>query len=86
MAKLEKKFLKNGYLPNFGAIKARLKFLIPNIKTIFNFLWLIFIKTLIFWHFDIKYHILIKINILGYVIGGILSKLTFETSSNRVVT
>ena len=32
-----------------------------------------FIKALIFWYFDMKYHIQIKTNMSGYAIGGVLS-------------
>ena len=37
-----------------------------------------FIQALILNHFDLKHHILIKTNALGYVIGGILSQLTSD--------
>ena len=37
-----------------------------------------FVKILIFHHFDLKYHIWIKINILGYAIGEVLSELVLN--------
>ena len=45
LAKLGKKLLKNGNLPNFGITEARPKFLTLDTKITFNYLWLIFIKT-----------------------------------------
>ena len=47
LAKSGKKLSKNENLPIFRVIKARLKFLTPNIKTTFNCLWLAFTKALI---------------------------------------
>lgn len=49
------------------------KFLTLKAKVAFTKLWQTFIKTLIFWHFDLKCYIQIKTNISGYDIGKILS-------------
>ena len=72
-AKLRKKLLKNLNLPNFNKEKNSLNFLISKIKTAFNYLWLSFIETLNFWHFDPEYHIWIKIDISSYIIEKMLS-------------
>ena len=73
MAKLEKKWSKSENSFNFDATKIGSKFLTPNIRMTFNHLYLVFTKTPILWHFDLKYHIWIEINILGYAIGGVLN-------------
>ena len=43
-------------MPNIRAIK-KFIFLIPNTKKVFNYLQLVFIKTLIFQYFNLKIHI-----------------------------
>ena len=48
-------------------------FLIPNGKKVFLYLRQTFIKTLIFWHFDLESHIQIKTDVLGYVIGRVFN-------------
>ena len=53
-----KKLSKSGNLPNFDTTEAGSSFLTPNAKTIFKYLWLAFIKVLIFWDFDSKYQYL----------------------------
>lgn len=40
-----------------------------------------FIKVLILHYFDLKYHIRIKTNVLGYAIGEVLSQLTLDEIS-----
>ena len=57
LAKLGKNLLKSENSTNFGNMEARPKFLIPNAIITFYCLWLAFIKSLIFWDFDLKYHI-----------------------------
>ena len=52
-----KKPSKSGNLPNFYAKKAGPSFLTPKAKTIFNYLWFVFTKAPILWHFDPEYHI-----------------------------
>ena len=52
----------------------------------FNCLWLAFIKALIFLYFDPKCYIWIEIDTSGYAIGNMLSKLTFETRLDEIVT
>ena len=42
-------------------------------KKTFNLLWHAFIQGLIFYYFDPKQHILIKINVLDYAISRVLS-------------
>ena len=46
----------------------------------FNYLWLAFIKALIFQYFDLKSHISIKIDVSDYVIGGMLSQLNLDSN------
>ena len=53
---------------NFG-----IGFLTSRAKEAFIFLQKAFIKTLIFRHFDLKRHIQIETDILGYAISGVLS-------------
>ena len=48
LTKLKKKLLKNRNSPNFYIIKTRPRFLIFDVNTIFNYLWLTLIKALIF--------------------------------------
>ena len=38
----------------------------------------VFVKTPILYYFDLKYHIWVKTDALGYTIGGVLSQLTLE--------
>ena len=59
-------------LPNIRTT-GKPNFLTPNAKKAFNYLWLAFIKALIFQHFDLKSHIWIKIDISGYAISKVLS-------------
>ena len=51
-------------------------YLTPNARQAFTQLKQAFIKALIFWHFDPKCHIRIKIDASGYAIGGVLSQFT----------
>ena len=52
------------------------KFLTSEAKEAFNCLRQVFTKALILRHFDPECHIQIKTDVLGYVIGGVLSRLT----------
>ena len=63
-----------------GAIK-ELNFSSPNTKKIFNYLRLLFIKVLIFQHFDWKSHIQIEINASDYGIDGILNQLNIDSNA-----
>ena len=56
-AKWEKMLLKNKNLLKFNAKKAGSNFLTPGTKTIFYYLYLIFIKILIIKFFDLEYYI-----------------------------
>ena len=85
-AKSREKLSKNGNLSNFNAKKSEPSFLTPDTKTAFNHLWLTFIKAPILWYFDLEYHIWIKIDVSGYVIGGVLNQLTSEIRSDEIVT
>ena len=78
--------LKSENSSNFGVTKVRPKFLTPNAKTTFDRLWLTFTKAPILWYFDPECHIWIESDALGYAIGGMLSRLTSETSPDEVVT
>ena len=72
LAKLGKKSLKSGSLPNFHAKKNELSFLTPKTRATFNRLRLIFTKPSILWHFDPEYYIWIEIDALGYTISEML--------------
>ena len=61
------------------------KFLTPDARIAFNYLWLAFTEPLIFWHFDPEYHIWIEIDRLGYTIGRVLSQLSSGTSPDEIV-
>ena len=85
-AKLGKKLSKSRNLPYFNAKKNGPSFLIPNAKTVFNHLRLALTKAPILYYFDLKCHIWIEIDILGAIIGCMLSQLTFKTSLDGVIT
>lgn len=59
-------------------IKVRVSFLTPGARLVFTKLRQAFIKALILHHFDSKYYICVKTNILKYTIGEILSQLTLD--------
>lgn len=61
-------------------------FLIPRAKKVFVHLERAFFKTLIFRHFDLEYHIYIKIDISRHVIGRVLSQITLDQYSSDFVT
>ena len=86
LAKSGKKLSRSGNLLNFSAKKTGPSLLSPDAKTIFNCLWLAFIKAPILWYFDPECHIQIETDTLGYAIGGVLSQLTLRTSPDMVVT
>ena len=75
-----KKFKKSTNMPNIGAM-GEPNFLTPDAKKTFNHLRLAFIKTLIFWHFDLKSHIRIETDTSSYAIGGVLSQLNFNSDA-----
>ena len=64
-------------MSNIGIVKEFI-FLSYNNKKVFNYLQLSFIKALILQHFDLKSHIQIKTNILGYTIGRVLNQLNLD--------
>ena len=80
-----KKPSKNKNLPK-NNIKRESNFLIFDIKTVFNYLKLDFTKFPIFYHFDLECYIQIEINLLDYVISGVLSQLASRTNLDKVVT
>ena len=84
--KSEKNSSKSWNSPNFGATKTESSFLTLKARAPFNCLRLAFTQAPIFQHFDPKCYIWIETDALGYIIGNVLSKLAFETSSNGVVT
>ena len=84
-AKSGKKLSKSGNSTNFDAIEDGPKFLTSDAKTAFNHLWLAFTKAPILRYFDPECYIWIETDVLGYVIDGMLSQLTFRTSPNEVV-
>ena len=59
---------KRGNSPNFGAIETGLSFLTPGAREAFNHLWLTFTEAPIIQHFDLKCHIWIETDALGYAI------------------
>ena len=85
LAKSGKNSSKSWNLPNFDATEFGPSFLTPKARSTFNHLWLAFTKAPILQHFDPKYHIYIKTDVLGYTIGGVLSQLTFATSPYEIV-
>ena len=64
MAKLRKKLSKSENWTNFDATEAELKFLIPDAKTAFDHLQLVFTEALILWYFDPEYNIWIETDVL----------------------
>ena len=50
-------------------------------KTAFNYLRHTFIQALILQYFDLKCHIRIEIDVLGYIISGVLNPVTFDDLS-----
>ena len=56
----------------------RLDFLTPGARLAFTKLRQAFVKASILYHFNPKYHIQIKTNVLGYAIGGVLNQLTLD--------
>ena len=60
------------YIPNIKVTK-KPNFLTPNIKKVLNYKQLMFIKALILEYFDLKSHIWIEIDVLGYIISRMLS-------------
>ena len=85
LVKSEKKLSKIENLPNFNIKKVESSFLTFDAKIAFNYLWLTFIKTLIFWYFDSKYYIQIETNVFRYVINNKLSQQIFGTSLYEMV-
>ena len=53
-------------------------FLTPGAKLAFTKLRQAFLKASILHHFDLKRHIRIETDVLGYAIGGVLSQLTSD--------
>lgn len=71
------KNIKFGIQTHIKAIKKPI-FLTLSVKKTFNQLKQIFIKTLILWYLDPKYHIQIKNNASSYTIKRVFSQLTFD--------
>ena len=86
LSKSRKNLSKSENLPNFSATESGPSFLTLKTRSAFNCLWLAFTKAPIVWHFDLKYHIPIKTDALGYAINGVLSQLASNTSPDEVVT
>ena len=81
-----KNLSKSGNSPNFGATETGPSFLTSGARETFNRLRLACTKAPILRHFDPEYHIWIKTNASGYVIGCVLSQLASGTSTDEVVT
>ena len=86
LAKSGKNSSKCKNSPNFDATEAGPSFLTPKARSAFNRLRLAFTKAPILRHFDPECHIRIETDASGYAIGGVLSKLAFGTSPDRIVT
>ena len=86
LAKSGKKLSKSENSTNSNTTEDRPKFLTLETRIAFNRLRLAFIEGPILWYFDLKCHIWIKTDALGYVIGGELSQLTSGTNPDGVVT
>ena len=85
LAKSRKKLSKSENLSNFDTKKNKPSFFTFDAKTIFNCLWLAFIKALIFRHFDLKYYIWIEAEVSSYTIDNMLNQLVFATWPNKVI-
>ena len=72
-------------MPNIRAIREP-NFLTFNVKNVFNYLQLAFIKVPILQYFDLKSYIQIETDVSGYAISGMLSQLNlnFNTSPNNL--
>ena len=81
-----KKLSKTRNSFNFDTKNARPSFSTFGIKMIFNHLQPALTKAPIFGYFDPKYYIWILNNVFGIVINGVLSKLTFKTNFNKIIT
>ena len=67
-------------LLNIGA-SGEPNLLTPNAKKAFNHLRLAFMKAPILRHFDLESHIRIETDGSGYVIGGVLNQLNFDSNT-----
>ncbi len=72
--------------PNFTKANSRTDFLTPGAKEAFIHLRKAFIEALILEHFDLKRHIRIETNTLGYIIGRVLSQMTSDQPFSGHVT
>ena len=78
---VEKKVQKTSKSKNLSKSKKTvgpLSFFIPGVKLAFTKLKQVFLKALIFYHFDLECHIRIEIDELGYAISGVFSQLTLD--------
>ena len=55
-----------------------LDFLIPKARLAFTKLKQVFVKALIFYHFDSEYYIQVETDVPGYAIVGVFSQLTLN--------
>ena len=85
-SKILVKSKNHDFLPHFKNRKAGAGFFTFAAKLTFIQLRQAFIKAPILYHFDLESHIGLEIDILGYAIGSVLSKLFFKTRLNGVVT
>ncbi len=72
--------------PNFAKVNFGMDFLTSGAKKAFIHLRKAFTEALILRHFDQKCHIQIKIDALGYAVGGVLSQMTSDQHSSGHVT
>ena len=77
---------KNHDFPKSMIEKAGTGFLTSKARQAFTQLRQAFVEAPILHHFDPKSHIQIETNVSGYVIGGVLSQLSFGTRSDEVPT
>ncbi len=64
--------------PDLAKANSKMDFLIPEAKKTFIHLQKAFTKAPILRHFDLKYHIRIKTDVLGYAISAVRSQMTSE--------
>ena len=86
LAKSGKKLSKSMNSTNFDAMEDGPKFLTPDARIAFNYLRLAFTEAPILQHFNLKYHIWIETDALGYAIGYMLNQLASKTRPDWVVT
>ena len=73
-----KNLFKSKKLSKSKKIVRSLDFFTPEARLVFTKLKQVFVKALIFYHFDSKRHIQIKTDVLNHAIGEVFSQLTLD--------